>query len=210
MGQYSKEEGQRQEPHDRRRQRLRSIIRRTPGRLDIGTRTKIDFGSRGAADRLREHFATTIAQGGEGLVLKGCVDPYLCLDDSVRQIKLKKDYIAGLGDTADFAIVGGRRDARDEAELRTGKVSWTSFYAACLENKDQVRRFDAKPIFRVVVRIDRYGVSKDLVHYLNQHGNFIRVPFACRRDEMEVIIDQKQLRRPSELFFRRGTDGRWI
>jgi DNA ligase 4 len=57
-----------------------------------------------------------------------------------------------------------------------------------------------KPIFRVVARIDRYGVSKDLVQYLNQHGNFIRVPFACRRDEMEVIIDQKQLRRPTELF----------
>lgn len=40
-----------------------------------------------------------------------------------------------------------------------GKLSWTSFYAACLENKDQVRRFNIKPIFRVVARIDRFGVS---------------------------------------------------
>jgi heptaprenylglyceryl phosphate synthase len=34
--------------------------------------------------------------------------------DSARQIKLKKDYIAGLGDTVDFVIVGGSRDARDK------------------------------------------------------------------------------------------------
>jgi DNA ligase 4 len=56
-------------------------------------------------------------------VLKVCADPYLCLDDSARQIKLKKDYIAGLGDTVDFAIVGGRHDARDKAELHIGKLS---------------------------------------------------------------------------------------
>jgi DNA ligase 4 len=30
---------------------------------------------------------------------------------------MKKDYIRGLGDTADLAIVGGRRDAKDVAEL---------------------------------------------------------------------------------------------
>jgi ATP-dependent DNA ligase len=188
------------EPHDRRRQRLRLIVRCIPGRLDIGTRTKIDLGSRGAAHRLRRLFAATIARGGEGLVLKGCADPYLCLDDSSRQIKLKKDYIAGLGDTVDFVVVGGRRDARDEAELRMGKLSWTSFYAACLENKDQVRRFDTKPIFRIVARIDQHGVSKSIIRHLNQHGNFCRVPFAHFRNEMEVIIDQKQLRKPTELF----------
>ena len=93
-----------QEPHDRRRRQLRSMVRCIQGRFDIGTSTKIDFGSRGA-DRLRQIFAATIARGGEGLVLKGCADPYLCLDDRARQIKLKKDYIAGLGDTVDFAIV---------------------------------------------------------------------------------------------------------
>ena len=29
-------------------------------------------------------------------------------------IKLKKEYIPGLGDTADFAVVAGRHDAKDE------------------------------------------------------------------------------------------------
>jgi DNA ligase 4 len=173
------------EPHDRRRQRLRLVVRCIPVRLDIGTRTKIGLGSRGAAGRLRRLFAATIARGGEGLMLKECVDPYLCLDDSAQQIKLQKDYIAGLGDTVDFVVVGGCRDARDEAELCMGKLSWTSFYAACLENKDQVRRFDTKPIFRIVARIDRHGVSKSIIRHLNQHDNFYRVPFAHFRNRYQ-------------------------
>jgi hypothetical protein len=41
-------------------------------------------------------------------------DPYFAFSGTHQHIKLKKDYITGLGDTADFAIVGGRRDARDE------------------------------------------------------------------------------------------------
>jgi hypothetical protein len=43
----------------------------------------------------------------ERLVLKGCDDPYFSLNSAKAFIKLKKDYIAGLGDTADFAIVVG-------------------------------------------------------------------------------------------------------
>jgi ATP-dependent DNA ligase len=41
------------EPHDRRHQQLRSTVRCIQGPLDIGTSTKIDFGSRGAADEPR-------------------------------------------------------------------------------------------------------------------------------------------------------------
>jgi hypothetical protein len=55
-------------------------------------------------------------------VLKGCDAPYFSFTGAKSSIKLKKDYITGLGDTADFAIVGGRRDARDEQELGIGKL----------------------------------------------------------------------------------------
>jgi hypothetical protein len=37
-------------------------------------------------------------------VLKGCDDPYFLLNSAKAFIKLKKDYIADLGDTADFAM----------------------------------------------------------------------------------------------------------
>lgn len=54
-------------------------------------------------------------------MLKGCDDPYFFLDGT-RFIKLKKDYIAELRDTADLAIVDGRRDATDEQELNIGRL----------------------------------------------------------------------------------------
>jgi DNA ligase 4 len=49
------------EPHDRRRQQLRSMVRCIPGRSDIGTRTKIDFESCGAADCLCQLFNIIVA-----------------------------------------------------------------------------------------------------------------------------------------------------
>ena len=55
-------------------------------------------------------------------MLKGCSEPYFSFNESKPLIKLKKDYIPGLWDTADFAIIGGRRDARDEQELDIGKL----------------------------------------------------------------------------------------
>ncbi|KAH6881050.1 hypothetical protein B0T10DRAFT_580829 [Thelonectria olida] len=88
------------ETHDERRRLLQSLVRRIPGRTDLG-----------------ETFARAITQRREGFVLKGCDDPYFSFNGSRPFIKLKKDYIPGLGDTADFAIIGGRRDAGDENEL---------------------------------------------------------------------------------------------
>jgi len=136
------------EPHDKRSHRLRSVVH--PGRAEIGTRVKIRFLSRHAPELLRYEFARAITAHWEDLVLKGCDDPYFAFSGTHQYIKLKKDYITGLGDTADFAIIGGRRDARDEQELRIGKLAWTTFYLGCLENKDDVQRFDVKPCFRVI------------------------------------------------------------
>lgn len=51
--------------------------------------------------------------------------PYYSFSRNCRQLKLKNDYIAGLGDTVDLAIIGGRRDARGEQELGLGKLAWT-------------------------------------------------------------------------------------
>jgi DNA ligase-4 len=134
--------------------------------------------------------------------LKGCDDSYFSFNRTKPFIKLKKDYIAGLGDTADFAIVGGRRDARDEQELGIGKLWWISFYVGCLENKDEVCRFDVKPRFRIIDMVDRYAILKANILYLNRHGYFDRVPFVKSISEFDVGFDHRQQLEPAELFKR--------
>jgi hypothetical protein len=56
------------------------------------------------------------------MVLKGCDNPYFLFYETKLFIKLKKDHIAGLGNIANFAIISGRRDARDEQKLGIGKL----------------------------------------------------------------------------------------
>jgi DNA ligase-4 len=62
--------------HETRRQLLQSLVGRIPGRADVGSREIVEFSSFTAAEQLSETFARAIAQRWEGLVLKGCDDPY--------------------------------------------------------------------------------------------------------------------------------------
>jgi DNA ligase 4 len=115
---------------------------------------------------------------------------------------LKRDNIAGLGDTADFTIVGGLRDARGEQELGIGKLWWTSFYIRCLENKDEMCRFNAKPTFRIIDTVDRHTISKENMLFLNRHGYFERVPFDESMTGFDVGFEYGRQLQPAELFTR--------
>jgi DNA ligase-4 len=88
----------------------------------MGTREIIDFSFYDTPELLSEAFTRAIARCWEGIVLKSCDNPYFSFNRTRSFIKLKKDHIAGLRDTADFAIVSGRRDIRDEQELKIGKL----------------------------------------------------------------------------------------
>jgi DNA ligase 4 len=98
------------------------LIHCISGQADIGTREIIDFSSYNALQLLNKAFARAIARRWKGIVLKGCDDPYFSFHGTKLFIKLKKDHIAGLKNTANFTIIGGRRDARDEQELKIGKL----------------------------------------------------------------------------------------
>jgi DNA ligase-4 len=188
------------ETHNIRHRRLCTLVDCITGRADITSLEIIDFSSPNAPEVLGKVFAQAIVQRWEGLVLKGCDDPYISLNSAKAFIKLKKDYIPGLGDTADFAIVGGHRDAKDEQELGIGKLWWTSFYIGCLENKEEVCRFNTRPRFRIIDRIERHGISKGDILHLNQRGYFERVPFAISVTEFDVKSDQRRQLQPAELF----------
>ena len=179
---------------------LRALVLYMPGRADIGSREIINFSSTNAKRRLSEAFTRVVTQRWEGFILKCYDSPYFSLSNQRPFIKLKKDYIPGLGDTADFVIIGGRRDATDENELGLGKLWWTSFYIACVENKDKVGRFDAKPRFRTINKVNRHSISKANITYLDRHGYFARVSFAKSIQEFDVVANPMRHLQPVELF----------
>jgi DNA ligase 4 len=106
------------EIYNKRRRLLQSLIHCIPGRADIRIREIIEFSSFNAPELLSETFTRVITVRWEGLILKDCDEPYFSFNGTKSFIKLKKGHIADFGDTADFAVIGGRRDARDEQKLR--------------------------------------------------------------------------------------------
>jgi DNA ligase 4 len=115
-------------------------------------------------------------------------------------IKLKKDYILGLKDTADFAIVRGHCNTKDKQEISIRKLWWTSFYIRCLENKDEVCCFNAKLRLCIINVINQHSILKENILYLNCHGYFEQVLFANSIPEFDVGLDYKRRLQPAELF----------
>lgn len=139
-----------------RRMWLRAVVKKMPGRAFTAKWKLVDFADDAKARKsLVQQFAASIAERGEGLVLKPCDAPYFTLDPIEDHryrgyIKLKKDYIDGMGDEADFAVIGASYHAQRAAASGVPNVKYTDFYLGCLLNKDEVIRFDARPRFKVV------------------------------------------------------------
>lgn len=148
------------EPYERRRRRLEGLIRTHSGHAQLGHRKNTLLRGSNAEAVLAKKMAHAIAQNWEGLVFKSCDDPYITTRGGIQQhIKLKKDYIPGLGDSADLVVVGGRRVAIDVYSHGLGNLSWTTFYLACLENKQALTDPGVKPIFRIMGQVCRPAVS---------------------------------------------------
>lgn len=156
-------------------------------------RTEIDFSANreDAGQRLRRYFARAILNRWEGCVLKPCDAPYFNLlgarpDKSSRGygfygtknawIKLKKDYIVGLGDTADFAIIGGLADHKRAAAVKQAAGSLNSFHAAVLLNKQDVKMYGAKPRLKVVFEVT-YSITQADLDWIQRRVYFDAVPY---------------------------------
>jgi DNA ligase-4 len=140
--------------HSERRKHLERIIQPIPGRSEVVFRQEIDFGHRLAASHLRKAFAAVIMQRGEGLVVKPD-EAYFDFSPGQRRfasscIKLKKEYIGNFGEVGDFAVVGAGFDAARAKSYGIPGLKWTHFYLGCLNNKEEVARWGAKPDFTVV------------------------------------------------------------
>ncbi|KAE8348764.1 hypothetical protein BDV28DRAFT_164085 [Aspergillus coremiiformis] len=166
-------------PHRERRLLLKDVIQVMSGRAHIAEQWILDFCRSGSRSKLESIFAKGVAERWEGFVLKGCEDPYFTIlpnrenGSSGRWIKLKKDYIPGLGDTVDLAIVGGRYDSRDAVGLKQiKKLLWTHFFIGCLVNKEAVLQSKSKPRFRLVDVINHPCMSAKNMQILNQFGEY--------------------------------------
>lgn len=165
--------------------RLEELVTCVPGRSQLVRRHIIDCDKRSAASDLRRVFAQCITERREGLVLKGD-DPYFDFSTKKRPygsccIKLKKEYIGGFGDVGDFAVVGARYEASKAKSLDLPNVRWTHFYIGCLENKDDVQRWNRTPRF-VVTNVVELNASQ--MRSFITHAN----PKFTTEDENESII----------------------
>lgn len=167
-------------PHRERRLLLKNTVHSIHGRSAIAEQEILDFDKPESYRWLETSFSNAITRRWEGLVLKACDEPYFSMgpigvdNSSGRWIKLKKDYIPGLGDTIDLVLIGGHYNATDAALLPIPKrLSWTNFLVACLLNKEDVLQARDVPRFRVIDVVGRHCMHRSLMESLNQFGDFI-------------------------------------
>ncbi|KAM0435349.1 hypothetical protein ACHAPT_003443 [Fusarium lateritium] len=158
--------------HSERFKILSNIITYRKGWAELVQRQVIDFDHNLGASSLRKAFALAILARKEGLVLKPD-EPYFDFADQRRKfssccIKLKKEYIGNFGDVGDFAVVGARYDPTKATTYRIHGLKWTHFYLGCLDNREAVKQWNAKPEFTIVNVMElNQTILREVVTYAN-------------------------------------------
>lgn len=191
-------------PYEKRRERLRQIITKIPGRAMTSEWRILDFSEKEAERSLIHHFSASIAARQEGLILKPADAPYFSLlDDRPGQwhsgfIKLKKDYMSAFGedrDVADLVVVGASYTAKQAQKLKVSGLSWTNFHLGCLANPEEVR-FGRMPVFKVIGMIEQeHCIQAAELLLLNNAAKFYSRPFVRNQsrlqnpEEVDLILD---------------------
>lgn len=165
-----------------RRLLLEQVVTQTTGRAELVVQKTIRFESPDGPKELQEHLTRAFVKRWEGLILKPSHEPYFRTKHYAKTkyssvwIKLKKDYIPGLGDTADFAIIGASYCPVDASKYKHEKLTWTRFYIGCLMNKYSVLHFQAKPRYDLVDSLNSCMKRPDL-RRINNEGQFRAEPY---------------------------------
>ena len=165
--------------YSQRRWLLEQILTPIQGRTSLSQREEICFSQSGAPQLLKQALANAFSLRWEGIVLKPSDEPYFSprgkeQGHSSRWIKLKKDCISGLGDTADFAVVGAGYDAKRASQLGLPNILWTHFFLGCLTNKHAALYLQAKPEYLIIDCVTDC-IQKDDFKTLNQQGKFLAI-----------------------------------
>ena len=162
-------------PHKKRRQLLERLVNRIKGRADIVWQKHVRFDRPTGPEKLKKALALAFVQRWEGLILKPSDEPYFDLGRPAqrmfpsRWVKLKKDCINGLGDTADFAVVGAGYDINDAGKYGAMNIRWTHFFIGCLRNRAAVLNVGEKPHFFVFDLI-KECIKKEDMRTLTENG----------------------------------------
>ncbi|QIX01603.1 hypothetical protein AMS68_007120 [Peltaster fructicola] len=192
---------------EKRRQLLKTLYDKIPGRAKSADWKEVKFDQTEQCQRrLMEQFAASNAQGCEGLVFKPCGLPYYSIEhDPGRHfhgyIKLKKDYIAGLGDEADFAVVGASYNAQEAAKSRLHNLRWTEFYLGTMLNKEQVLRYGQRPRIKIIGSISQHHcIPPVILETINKTCVFGAISFAEHQSLPNFDIERGLQHRIDSIF----------
>ncbi|UKZ46184.1 hypothetical protein TrVGV298_000383 [Trichoderma virens] len=80
----------------------------------------------------------------------------------------KKDYIGRFGEVGDFAVVGAGFNAAKARSYNIDGLKWTHFYVGCIDNREEVKRWNATLEFTVVNVVElTEAMLKTFVLYTN-------------------------------------------
>ena len=170
-------------PLESRRRALRDIIQPIPNFVFISAMERFQFSSGPlhleSMDGLRRHFDHVIQQAEEGLIIKGCQSHYY---PGTRHywLKMKPDYMKQLGDTAEFCILGGSYQPRNNYLGLCQKeypYLLNTFFVGVLSNKQQVLNLGLNPRFEILFTVEA-GFSRDVLLRFCQKYHLDRIPFS--------------------------------
>ncbi|SJL03675.1 uncharacterized protein ARMOST_07032 [Armillaria ostoyae] len=153
-------------PYRERRRILESIIKPIPAYAMLSDRVPIPMHNAEEAEaKFRQVYAESIGDYQEGVVLKA--------DDSGYNrvgrpwVKLKRDYIQGLGDTVDLVLLGAGWGKDRGRTLDVPTDTFTTFYIGTLKNTEELKyNPNAQPHF-LVHFIAEYGLDRDSLEHIN-------------------------------------------
>ncbi|KAK0467324.1 uncharacterized protein EV420DRAFT_1636338 [Desarmillaria tabescens] len=153
-------------PYRERRKILESIIQPIPAYVMLSDRIPILMHNPEEAEaKFRQVYAESIADYQEGVVLKADDGGYNRVGHP--WVKLKRDYIQGLGDTVDLVFLGAGWAKDRGRELNVPTDTFTTFYIGTLTNSEELKyNPDARPHF-LVHFVAEYGLNRDTLEHIN-------------------------------------------
>ncbi|KAJ3207741.1 hypothetical protein HDU67_007266 [Dinochytrium kinnereticum] len=124
------------EPYTKRRKLLLEVVHPIPEYAGVSESHLIDLRESDeiASENLRNLFVEVCSRPAEGLVVKGCRGEYVPGREA-SWFKLKKDYIDGFADTAEFALLGGSYSEQASKYLHLSREDEPTllniFYVGC-------------------------------------------------------------------------------